>query len=49
MDDFDSSLVYGYASTSSHDSCLFVIDFTKMKIIAMGYVGEFIDIKVNMN
>jgi hypothetical protein len=49
VDEFDSGLVYGYATANSKDNCLFLIDFNKSKIVAMGYVGAFNDIKVNKN
>lgn len=46
MDEFDSYLVYGYAK-AGNDSCIFLVDFNKLKIVSIGFVGSFNDIKVN--
>ncbi len=46
VDEFDSYLVYGYAKAGP-DSCIFLIDFNKLKIVSIGFVGSFNDIKVN--
>jgi hypothetical protein len=46
VDEFDSFLVYGYARAGT-DTCIFLVDFNKMKIVSIGYVNSFNDIKVN--
>ena len=46
MDEFDSHLVYGHAK-ANNDTCVFLVDFNKMKVVAMGFVSAFNDIKVN--
>ncbi len=39
-------MVYGYAKAGG-DTCIFLVDFNKMKVVAMGFVPSFNDIKVN--
>lgn len=46
VDEFGSHLVYGYAR-ANEDICIFLVDFNKMKVVAMGFVPVFNDIKVN--
>jgi len=46
IDEFDSFLVYGHAK-AGQDTCIFLIDFNKLKIVSIGFVPVFNDIKVN--
>ena len=46
VDEFDSHLVFGYAKAGG-DTCIFLVDFNKMKVVAIGFVPAFNDIKVN--
>ncbi len=46
VDEFDSHLVYGYAR-AGNDTCIFLVDFNKMKVVSLGFVPAFNDIKVN--
>jgi hypothetical protein len=39
-------LVYGYAK-SSGDYCIFLVDFNKLKVVAIGFFASFNDMKVN--
>ena len=46
VDDYDNYLLYGYVRTKE-TSCVFLVDFGKTKILAMGYLPNFDDIKVD--
>lgn len=46
IDDYDNYLLYGAAKTKE-SSCVFLTDFGKGKILAMGYLPLFDDMKVD--
>jgi hypothetical protein len=39
-------MVFGYAKTKT-DICIFIVDFNKLKVIAIGFIGQVNDIKIN--
>lgn len=47
-DDYDNSVVYGSVK-GKEASCIFLCDFSKNKIIALGFMPFFEDIKVDTN
>lgn len=46
-DSNDASLVYGSIRCKNDTSCVFVVDFAKKKVGAIGFLPHFPDIKVN--
>ena len=46
IDDYDNYLLYGAVKTKE-SSCVFLTDFGKGRILAMGYLPLFDDIKVD--
>ena len=46
VDEYDNSLVYGSVK-GKEASCIFLCDFSKGKVIALGFVPFFEDIKVD--
>ena len=46
VDDYDNYLLYGVAR-GRESSCVFLADFGKAKIMAMGYMSPFEDVKID--
>ena len=46
VDEYDNYLLYGVAK-GRESSCVFLADFSKSKILAMGYTSPFEDVKID--
>lgn len=46
MDEYDSSLVYG-AAKGKETACVFLVDMSKLKLMAIGFLPVFADFKID--